>query len=106
MLNTADIRDFCVVGMKTAGSGVLSLKAVTGDYATSACQHGHHVAQKVAALHAEVEGFISSKISAHQVSGFYDVIFGIYYETFMYSCTVICSCKVILTHLLLYSKYK
>jgi hypothetical protein len=78
VLNTADIRDFCVVGMKTAGSGVLSLKAVTGDCATSARQHGHHMAQKVMALNVEVEGFINSKMSAHQVSGFYDMIFGIY----------------------------
>ncbi|PNF17360.1 hypothetical protein B7P43_G02965, partial [Cryptotermes secundus] len=66
VLNTGDIRDFCVVGLKTAGSGVLSLKAVTGDYATSARQHGHHMAQEVVALHAEVEGFIGSKMSAHQ----------------------------------------
>jgi alanyl-tRNA synthetase len=70
VLNTADIRDFCVVGVKTAGSGVLSLKAVTGDHATAARQHGHHMAQEVAALHAEVEGFVSSKTSAHQVSDF------------------------------------
>jgi hypothetical protein len=106
VLNTAEIRDFCIVGMKTAGSGVLSLKAVTGNYATSARQHGHHMAQKVAALHAEVEGFVSSKMSAHQVSGFYDMISGICYETLIYSCTVICSCEVICTHLLPYSKSK
>lgn len=73
------------MGMKTAGSGVLSLKAVTGSCATLARQEGHHMSQKVAALHAEMEDFISSKISAHQVSDFCDMISGIYYETFMYS---------------------
>jgi alanyl-tRNA synthetase len=101
-LNTADIRDFCIVGMKTAGSGVLSLKAVTGSCATLACQKGHHMAHSVAALHAEVEDFISSEISAHQVSDFYDVNSGIYYETFICSWFVICSFKIILTFIALF----
>jgi hypothetical protein len=64
--------------MKTAGSGVLSLKAITGNCATSARQEGYHIAQKVAALHAEVEDFIGSKTSAYQVSGYYDMISGIH----------------------------
>lgn len=90
------------MGMKTAGSGVLSLKAVTGSCASSARQEGHHMSQKVAALRAEVEDFISSEISAHQVSDFYDLLSGIYYETLIYSWSVICSFKTILTFIAIF----
>jgi hypothetical protein len=78
------------VGMKTAGSGIRSLKAVTGDYATSACQEGHKMAEKVASLHAEVECFLSSNVSVHQVGNFYDTASDICYKSFI--CTdLICS---------------
>ena len=67
MLNTADIRDFCIVGMKSAGSGTRTLTAVTGDCATSAHQEGCLVAERVAALRAEVESICTSDVLLHQV---------------------------------------
>lgn len=70
MLNTADIGDFCIVGMKSPGSGTRSLKAVTGDYASSAHQEGCQIAEKVATLHTEVECSIGSNVSAYQVGCF------------------------------------
>jgi len=72
LLNTADIGDFCIVGMKSAGSGTRTLTAVTGDYATSARQEGYLVAEKVAALRAEVESFCTSDVLLHQV---HDIIY-------------------------------
>jgi alanyl-tRNA synthetase len=66
VLNTADIGDFCIVGMKSAGSGTRTLTAVTGDCATSARQEGYLVAEKVAALRAEVESICTSDVSLHQ----------------------------------------
>ena len=53
--------------MKSAGSGTRTLTAVTGDCATSACQDGYLLAEKVAALHAEVESVCTSDVSLRQV---------------------------------------
>ncbi|XP_069702820.1 alanine--tRNA ligase, mitochondrial isoform X2 [Periplaneta americana] len=66
VLNTADIRDFCIVGLKTAGTGVRSLRAVTGDHAKSAHQEGRSVMARVTDLLAEVDSFLSADGSAHQ----------------------------------------
>jgi hypothetical protein len=89
--------------MKTAGSGTRSLKAVTGDYATSVRQEGHQMAEKVASLHAEVECFLSSNVSAHQVGNFCDMVSDIYHKSFVFTGLVVCLCRIILTHLLLCS---
>lgn len=94
------------MGMKNAGSGTRSLVAVTGDYATSALQEGQQMAEKVASLHAEVEYFLSSNVSAHEVGNFYDMVSDLYYKPVMFSGLVICSCRIIFTHLLLYSWHK
>ena len=74
MLNTADIGDFRIVGMKSAGSGTRTLTAVTGDYATSARQEGYLVAEKVAALRAEVESICTSDMSLRQVRDIFYII--------------------------------
>ena len=74
VLNTADIRDFCIVGMKSAGSGARTLTAVTGDYATSVRKEGHLVAEKVAALRAEVESVCTSEVLLDQVHDIFYVV--------------------------------
>ena len=60
------------MGMKSAGSGTRTLTAVTGDYATSACQEGYLVAEEVAALRAEVESICTSDVMLQQV---HDIIY-------------------------------
>ena len=87
MLNTADIGDFCIVGMKSVGSGTRSLRAVTGDCATSARQEGYHVAERVAALHAEVESACTS-----HVCGISDIVSDTYHKYVVYAVTLLSLC--------------
>jgi hypothetical protein len=71
--------------MKSVGSGTRSLKAVTGDYATSAHQEGYHVAKKVAALHAEMESVCTSDVLLHQVCGTFDSFCDTYHKYVVYT---------------------
>ena len=89
MLNTADIRDFCIVGMKSAGSGTRTLTAVTGDYATSAHQEGYLVAEKVAALRAEAESICTSDVLLHQVRDIFYIVTDICYTSVVYAGTLL-----------------
>jgi hypothetical protein len=84
------------VGLKSAGSGTRSLKAVTGDYATSVRQEGHQMAKKVASLHAEIECFLSSSVSAHQVGNIYDTVSDICYNSFIFT-GLVCLRKIMHT---------
>jgi hypothetical protein len=65
--------------MKSAGSGTRTLMAVTGDCATSARQEGYLMAEKVAALRAQMESVCTSDMMLHQVLDiFYIVTDGCY----------------------------
>ncbi|KAJ9578018.1 hypothetical protein L9F63_025120, partial [Diploptera punctata] len=67
VLNTGDIKDFCIVGVRTAGSGTRSLRAVTGDYAQASHIAGQEMNAQVERLVAQVEHFINSQSTAEQV---------------------------------------
>ena len=81
------------MGMKSAGSGRRTLTAVTGHCATSACQEGYLVAEKVAALRAEVESVCTSDVSLHQVRDIFCVVVN---SCYMYEY-VVCAGTVLLS---------
>jgi hypothetical protein len=89
VLNTADIGDFCIVGMKSAGSGTRTLTAVTGDCAISAQQEGCLVAERVAALRAEVESICTSDVLLHQVPDIFYIVNNSCYTYVVYAGTLL-----------------
>ena len=89
MLNTADIGDFRIVGMKSAGSGTRTVTAVTGDYATSARQEGYLVAEEVAAFRAKVESFCTSDVSLCQVRDIFYIVTNSCYTYVVYAGTLL-----------------
>jgi hypothetical protein len=89
VLNTADIGDFCIVGMKSAGSGTRTLTAVTGDCATSAHQEGCLMSERVAALRAEVESICTSDVLLHQVHDIFYIVTNSCYTYVVYTGTLL-----------------
>lgn len=77
------------MGMKSAGSGTRTLTAVTGDCATSARQEGYLVAEKVAALRAEVESICTSDVSLHQVRDIFYTVSNSCYAYVVYTDTLL-----------------
>jgi hypothetical protein len=71
------------------GSGTRSVRAVTGDRATSARQEGYRVDEKVAALHADVESFCASNVLLHQVCGRHHTVSCTCYEYVVHAVTLL-----------------
>jgi hypothetical protein len=75
--------------MKSAGSGTRTLTAVTGDCATSAHQEGYLLAEKVAALRAEVESVCTSDVLLHQVCDIFCIVTNSCYMYVLYAGTLL-----------------
>lgn len=53
VLNTADLEDFCVTGLKSLGRSTVSLQAVTGNEAKQARSKGTEILRQVMKLQDE-----------------------------------------------------
>lgn len=62
VLNTIDIKDFCIIGFRSLGRSTTSLYAVTGERAELARRNGNELLESIAALQKSVNDNIDKVV--------------------------------------------